>query len=243
MKITGQIFAFVSLTVSVIAQRCRDELRRKDCRRIKRGDWYYDSKCHLYSEECKKTCGCNYDPSDDRESHGLDDAYYESDDFQCVNETKFRDSMKFNCTLYEGAKWCMVDDSGDVVEGPGWCSWAHTLGNSHPCTIAKSRRWDKHETFNRRGRWAKSCCCNTGIAETYPYEGGGECVDYEQSGGKPWHDQYGYSCRAYHFGSFCTLDGEQGSGWKPSDGPLSDYKWDGKTVLEACCTCGGGMTV
>ena len=229
------MMSIVSLCLAALAFRvaagCADTLASRDCQDVKHHDM-----CHVYFEECAATCGCDVDWAERRERAGLDDAHYASPDFRCATGAAFADGMDFNCTLYEGARWCAVDAAGDVVEGPGWCSWF----NPSNCDVARAWRWPDHEVYaNGAGRWGRSCCCDTGLAETYPYdEAGGECADRRNSRGGAWHDPYGYSCRAYHFGSFCTLDGTPGSGWKARDGDLADYVRDRMSPLDACCACG-----
>lgn len=75
-----------------------------------------------------------------------------------------------------------------------------------------------------------------------------------------WLDRTGYSCRAYHYGGFCTEEGEQAEGWEtdmgfgsikdpkyPNGLPASDPNHIEGTVdgpvsfNEACCACGGGI--
>jgi len=85
------------------------------------------------------------------------------------------------------------------------------------------------------------------------------CVDYLDPTGKPWRDNYGYTCDAYHYGGFCTItnDGkyEEGGLWNVDKyGKIATYKWwadDGTgfpnsgaklDAFGACCTCGGGKT-
>lgn len=213
-------------------QNCADSLSQDDCQLAKD-----NCACYVYAEECAETCGCDFDLAEARQRNGLDDAFYDSPNFKCVDGDDFEDYQHFNCTLYEGAKWCEVDAAGEVVEGPGWCSWFNPV----ECGIDQSIRWPHHEWYaNAAGQWAKSCCCDTGVADTYPYEGGGECADQLNSEGGTWHDPNGYSCRAYHFGSFCTLEGGDGTGWDlEAYGPISEFVYDGMSPLEACCTCGG----
>jgi len=231
MRVASLPLLALNVRAAVAGAQCADSLARRDCRNAKSQGY-----CYVYADECRKTCGCTKDWTQRRKKKGLDDAYYNSPDFQCVNGDDFKDYQGFDCTLYEGARWCVVDEGGEVTEGPGWCDWFHP----GDCDIKRSLRWPHHENYaNEDGQWAKSCCCNTGVAETYPYEGGGACVDLLNPRGGAWHDSNGYSCRAYHFGKFCTPEGEAGSGWSVETyGDIADYAYDGMSPIEACCACG-----
>lgn len=60
-----------------------------------------------------------------------------------------------------------------------------------------------------------------------------------------WVDSYGYTCKLYADGQYCTADGGFGPGWDPSWG--SDYRAytsaDGIDATQACCACGGGLRI
>mmetsp|Transcript_14686 Transcript_14686/g.22644 ORF Transcript_14686/g.22644 Transcript_14686/m.22644 type:complete len:83 (-) Transcript_14686:295-543(-) len=62
----------------------------------------------------------------------------------------------------------MVDEGGEVAEGPGWCDWLHNEWESHTCKIPDKLRWPKHDIFANSDE--QSCCCNNGIVDTYPYD-------------------------------------------------------------------------
>lgn len=232
-----------ALGVASEAGCAEDVLSHRDCQEQIDSEFtgLPDGYCYIYADVCASTCGCDFDQPAAREEIGLDDAYYESGDFLCVDGDDFEDAFHFNCTLYEGARWCAVGADGFATEGPAWCDWFNPPEGG--CDIARDARWPRHPGYaNEEGRWAKSCCCNSDLAETYPYEGEeGECVDRPDADGRPWTDGNGYSCRAYHFGSFCTLDGEAGQGWSVEEyGEVRTYVHKGMSPLTACCTCGGG---
>ena len=60
-----------------------------------------------------------------------------------------------------------------------------------------------------------------------------KCVE-----GNIWNDSWGYSCLAYHYGDFCTTDGETGPGWHPSYGPIESYRNAKRDAFGACGACG-----
>lgn len=250
MKYSVRAITLFVLAANALSEECENIYSDCDCQFAKNDGTFLDKTtspdgdCFMFSKECQKTCGCDYDPAKDRALYGLDDSYYEDENFECAGpEDEWEDSWHYNCTVYEGARWCMVNEAGETVEGPGWCNW---LGpDTDKCNIPKGVRWPKFEYAVKGGKWAKSCCCNTGLAETYPYEEdspnfGGDCVDKLGRSGAVWNDGNAYSCRSYHYGSFCRMDGTPGTGWTASFGDLSDYTWDGLDPLEACCSCGGG---
>merc|ERR1712032_1314625 len=67
------------------------------------------------------------------------------------------------------------------------------------------------------------------------------CVD------KPgdWKSSYGSSCADYVSKSWCTPDGDYGSGWGSNDewGTFDTWAVNGVAANVACCGCGGGSTV
>merc|ERR1711897_102035 len=67
------------------------------------------------------------------------------------------------------------------------------------------------------------------------------CVD------KPgdWKSSYGSTCADYVSKSWCTADGDYGSGWVVNDewGTFDTWAVNGVAANVACCGCGGGSTV
>merc|ERR1711897_12012 len=67
------------------------------------------------------------------------------------------------------------------------------------------------------------------------------CVD------KPgdWKSSYGSTCADYVSKSWCTPDGDYGSGWVFNDewGTFDTWAVNGVAANVACCGCGGGSTV
>ena len=55
---------------------------------------------------------------------------------------------------------------------------------------------------------------------------------------KIWNDNWGYSCKAYHYGNFCTEDGKVGSGWNSSYGTIHSYHNACRDAFGACGACG-----
>ena len=73
-----------------------------------------------------------------------------------------------------------------------------------------------------------------------------KCYNCEK--GKIWNDNYGYSCKAYHYGKFCIFDEKTQKwnanydkpGWSYSYGKISDYKNACRNAFDACGACGFG---
>ena len=58
-------------------------------------------------------------------------------------------------------------------------------------------------------------------------------------GGNLWNDNWGYSCKAYHYGDFCTKEGKVGPGWNSSYyGTIDSYHNACRDAISACGTCG-----
>merc|ERR1719361_1590452 len=61
-----------------------------------------------------------------------------------------------------------------------------------------------------------------------------KCVE-----GRMWNNYWGYSCLAYHYGNFCTIDGEVGPGWNTENyGPIAYYRNAKRDAFKACGACG-----
>jgi len=61
---------------------------------------------------------------------------------------------------------------------------------------------------------------------------------YKCKANEIWNDHWGYSCKAYYFGNFCTEDGEKGPGWSSSYGPIKSYHNACRDAFSACGACG-----
>lgn len=170
----------------------------------------------------------------------------------CANSpADWKDNGEFNCLMYEGADWCNVDGT----RGEGW-KWGQ-----------QNFMWGTINSWSVDGVSAFDACCACGggqanqdcayadcwepIDPPYQYEGlSTTCEDakFPSNKGPPyrrghyWTDDYGYSCRAYATGNYCTADGQTGPGWR-SDlwDPISSYANGGMDGFEACCVCGGGV--
>merc|ERR1712228_1144919 len=55
-----------------------------------------------------------------------------------------------------------------------------------------------------------------------------------------WADTQNDSCAIYVNNTWCTSDGQEGSGWNSSLGNISEFAAGGMDALQACCGCGGG---
>jgi len=175
--------------------------------------------------------------------------------------------------MYEGAGWCTHDeDLGHAVESDTWCgrwpksSYApayrqHLLDlempggvSSHKCKVMPGKkRWPRMGAYaNEDGQDARSCCCNSGLAQTYPYSPShtnlGVCKDLTFKGTNiEWHDKNGWSCQAYYFGNLCNERGKRGDGWNKRWKAFKKHRYSihyrGKFQMDAkkaCCACGGG---
>lgn len=235
---------------------CSNEYSSADCALVSNGNY-----CYIYANECKKSCGCHFPFERRRKIAGL--KTYSEEEMEgkgCKVGHEWHDKFHFSCRLYEGARWCERMPSGEVVEGPEWCNWLDVEDEKtspDPCLIQKALRWPNHDDrayanvgfgTDRSGTWAQSCCCNTGIAEAYPYENDNlVCTDKKKSNPETglqtyWHDTNGYNCRAYYFGDFCTADGGTGEGWDVAEyGEIYEYVFQDMSPYDACCACGGGI--
>merc|ERR1719215_2225120 len=172
--------------------------------------------------------------------------------------------MKFDCQLYEGAKWC--EYGADYQLGPGWCfkgkKCDRTGINKGGYALPGDQRWGwgtfKHFKTNKFPTTAQQACrgCGADCPATPPKrrlntipEG---CVDYSAPNGQVWRGNAGYTCGAYHHGGFCKWLNNK---WVPGTlmegyGALDSYDhWalNGTrrvkmNPLQACCSCGGGST-
>merc|ERR1712130_1050336 len=165
----------------------------------------------------------------------------------------WHDSFGFTCRLYEGANWCANGGRGD-----GWREFWGGFNNY------------KKDGYNGR----TACCgCGGGNknpdtfnsdlpmysgVDVYPYADidqywtASDVDDGCRHSDKPepcipgnvWSDAFGYSCLAYYYGDFCTVDGEQGPGWDLGKfGPVESYYnplASATNPYAACGACGGG---
>jgi len=173
------------------------------------------------------------------------------------------DSSKFDCQLYEGAKWC--DPSTGNKQGSGWCTTDKKCdatsvdSGGYGLTGQQVRGWGTFSDYT--GRWssldATEVCagCGSSCAPLPPVRPtlntiADGCIDYSAWNGQIWRDNSGYTCGSYHHGQFCIKDG---STWKAGKlfegyGSFSTYTnlaMQGSSKvsmdpLQACCTCGGG---
>ena len=70
-----------------------------------------------------------------------------------------------------------------------------------------------------------------------------ECVNancYNWKAPKIWNDNYGYDCKAYYFGQFCTPYQTEGTGWWTGYGNVIDYRNVCMNAFEACAFCKSG---
>ena len=58
-----------------------------------------------------------------------------------------------------------------------------------------------------------------------------------------WKGTEGSTCADYGAKQWCTADGGYGSGWKDEWGKFEDMATNGKSALQVCCVCGGGVQV
>jgi len=236
------------LAVSLAQTGCEDNVwSEKDCNTI-----FKDDMCYManYYENCQKGCECHkgYDHEADRAARGMVE-YTGLHDSYCVNNDKFVDSQGFDCTTYEGAGWCKVED-GKTVQGDGWCPRRPQAEmHSNWCDVMPGRkRMEDIEYYaNTDGDSGLKCCCNNLPEDDYPYsrgfDNGGECDDMLMKDSKTvWHDRRGWTCKVYYYGDLCNLDGTRGSGWNNAEwGQHHDWVMSGeKDAGSSCCACGGG---
>lgn len=67
---------------------------------------------------------------------------------------------------------------------------------------------------------------------------GGACMDQSR-----WIDTKGFGCASYVDSKWCTIAGRYGEGWYALWGTFERYSHSGKTALDMCCGCGGGVRV
>jgi len=235
---------------------CEDNWDEKSCNWVERND-----QCYLHYDDCKATCGCNYDIETARKENKVNDAIVDQTCDPGNGQSGggwFTDSRGFDCDVYEYAGWCTPTNSGSV-EGPNWCPRFSDAGpkfwKDSACQVKDSSdRWGPFEEYrNYNGQDARICCCNSGIQNSNQYKSGsvdnGQCTDYTmlvQPGinGHVWHDVNGFSCAVYEMMNWCNEDGTAGDGWdEQAYGQWSKMGKSSKMrAQQACCVCGGGMT-
>jgi len=58
-----------------------------------------------------------------------------------------------------------------------------------------------------------------------------------------WADKNGNDCEDYEEGHFCNRRGFYGDAWLDEWGKFEDMATNGKSALQVCCVCGGGVQV
>jgi len=180
-----------------------------------------------------------------------------------VNGNAFSDSRGFTCDTYEGAGWCKTnDDEADTSQsdlalmGDGWCKrWPRSdyeKDGPSTCKVmpGRKRMYSFGHYANDDGIDARACCCDSGIADSYPYNLGfdnpGTCNDKKWDRltkwfGDEWHDKNGWTCKVYHYGNLCNSDGTRGDGWNNAEwGQIQSHTLGNMHAKDACCACGGG---
>mmetsp|Transcript_15805 Transcript_15805/g.45048 ORF Transcript_15805/g.45048 Transcript_15805/m.45048 type:complete len:751 (-) Transcript_15805:83-2335(-) len=141
----------------------------------------------------------------------------------CANSPAgWHDKAYYNCLDYDELDFCTTNGA----LGEGWVKedWG-TL-----------KDWAPIEGIGKGLSAADVCCvCGGGEKQAAPsyYSG---CADVDV-----WEDEDGDTCEDYAFSQYCTTDGKPGKGWNEEWGGLAAFASNGRSAIQACCVCGGGV--
>eukprot|EP00667_Euglena_gracilis_P025221 EG_transcript_29502 len=71
----------------------------------------------------------------------------------------------------------------------------------------------------------------------FPLPATHQCIDASPA----WVDASGLGCADYRARRLCTAAGAAGPGWDPAWGSLAQYGSGGRSAVDVCCACGGGL--
>lgn len=103
--------------------------------------------------------------------------------------------------------------------------------------------WGEFDLYKSQGLTVAEACCECGggthtPTPPTPTPAPAPCENIPVN----WQPDGDVPCQDWFDENYCTSTGGYGTGWDASWGYFENYTDEGRTVVEACCQCGGGTT-